>query len=592
MEETAQAQFLSITGASPTTATQYLQVAEGNLEAAIEIFYANDGASLDQPAIPSQAPSIPPPATRPPPNRPEYGADREGVVNLDSDDEVQQLSDDDEPQVTGTHRRSDVGSPRTASTLHTPPVATPLQGVGAGAMDDDEAMARRLQEEFYGGGASGAANGRSEELDEHGYRAPIQRTTETLVGPAGFDPSDPDEMRAAMMQQMAARRQARTNRGLLSTNHGCGNIMLTPTDRPGIFNQVTSSIWNDAQEDPHAHRDHLARATGGASEASAKANSLAEMFRPPFELMARLPWDEAREQGKENQKWILVNIQDQSIFDCQILNRDIWKNPGIVETVKENFIFMQYSKDDPRGNQYTQYYFQNKDADSAYPHIAIVDPRTGEQVKKWSGPPAPKAPDFLMQLHEFLDRYSLQAAARNPVARRKAEVKQETQVDRMSEEQQLEMAMQASLAGTTQTKGDDPDDLTRSFGNVAQTKDVDHNMSGDSNAPRSNGTSPLTSVFASISSNASHREPPPAEANTTRIQFRHPNGRVVRRFLLSDAVRNIYEWLKASPLEGQEGKEFELVFMQKNLIGSLDESIEQAGLKNGTVMVEIIEGDG
>ena len=380
---------------------------------------------------------------------------------------------------------------------------------------------------------------------------------------------------------------------------------LTLPDRPGIFNQAPGSIWNDANTDPRAHRDYLARATGGASEASAKANTLAEMYRPPFELMARMPWDQAREQGKENQKWILVNIQDPSIFDCQLLNRDIWKNPGIMETVKENFIFMQYSKDDQRGNQYMQYYFQDKDLESSYPHIAIVDPRTGEQVKRWSGPPAPKAPDFLMQLHEFLDRYSLNAAAKNPVAQRKPEVKKETQVDRMTEEQQLELALQASLAGNAQTKDDDPDDLTRSFGHVESSRSKgkapegvsDATMSGalDSPPPHTNGTSQPTlppSPFATISSTNPHAEPAPAATNTTRIQFRHPNGRVVRRFSLSDPVRTIYEWLKATPLEGQEGKDFELVFMQKNLIGSLEESIEHAGLKNGTVMVEIIDGDG
>ncbi|KAL9127378.1 MAG: hypothetical protein Q9217_003734 [Psora testacea] len=582
MDEATQAQFVSITGASPSTATQYLQLAEGNLEGAIEIFYANDGASLEQSTQASQTPPIPPPSTRPPGHRHSY-EDDQGIVHIDSDGEAQQVSDDDGVQVTGEHQRR--GSSITASALHTPVATPPLGGVPS-TTDDDEAMARRLQEEFYGGGALGAANGRGEVLDEHGYRAPIGRTTETLVGPGTFDPSNPEEMRAAVMQQMIARQQRHSSR-----------------DRPGIFNQATGSIWNDADPDPRAHRDRLFRATGGASEGSSKANTLAEMYRPPFELMSRLPWDEARDQGKKNQKWILVNIQDPSIFDCQLLNRDIWKNPGIMETVKENFIFMQYSKDDQRGNQYVQYYFQNKDYENAYPHIAIVDPRTGEQVKVWSGPPAPKASDFLMQLHEFLDRYSLNASVKNPVAKRKPEVKKEAQVENMTEEQQLEMAMRASLAGTVQTRSNDPDDLTRGSNNSEQPKakgaartDNEAEMSGALETPHPNGTSeehPSTlSPFASISTSNPHTEPASTEANTTRIQFRHPNGRVVRRFSLSDPVRRIYEWLKATPLEGKAGLDFELVFMQRNLIDSLDESIESAGLRNGTVMVEILEPEG
>lgn len=321
---------------------------------------------------------------------------------------------------------------------------------------------------------------------------------------------------------------------------------------------------------------------------------LAEMYRPPLEIMSRLPWEEARKQGKEKEKWILVNIQDPAIFDCQVLNRDIWKNPGIMDSVKENFIFMQYTKNDPSGNQYVQYYFSNRESQDAYPHIAIVDPRTGEQVKVWSGPPAPKAMDFLMQLHEFLDRYSLKATAKNPVARRKPEVKKETQVEKMTEEQMMEMALQNSLVGSEASRGVDPDDLTRNVGGHGQGIEVSDDimdMPDRSNSELENGNpTPLSPTpFALISSSHPHSEPAPDAATTTRIQFRHPTGRVVRRFALSDPVRRIYEWLRASPLEGKGGIEFELIYLQKNLIQFLENSIEQAGLKNGTVMVEFLE---
>ena len=209
MDEGAQAHFMSITGASSSTAAQYLHLTEGVLEQAIEIFYANDGASLEQTTNTSQAPPIPPPSTRPLGHRQQYEEDGEGIVHIDSDDEYHPLSDEDDVQIADSNRRPGIGSTRTASALHTPP------GVAATSTDDDEAIARRLQEEFYGGGAARTTNGRSAEtLDEDGYRAPIQRTTETLVGPDSFDPSNPEEMRAAILEQMAARRQARSNRGI------------------------------------------------------------------------------------------------------------------------------------------------------------------------------------------------------------------------------------------------------------------------------------------------------------------------------------------------------------------------------------------
>lgn len=441
------------------------------------------------------------------------------------------------------------------------------------------------------------------------------------------------------------------------------------------------TVWDD--ED--SRRQNLRDATAGASETSAKSNHLAELYRPPFEIISPLSWLDARDEGKEEKKWILVNIQDSAIFDCQVLNRDVWKNEQIKETVRENFIFMQHSKDDPRASEYIQYYFQAHESQDAYPHIAIVDPRTGEQVKVWSGPPVPKAMDFVMQLHEFLDRYSLQADARNPVAMRKAEHKKELNVNKLSEEEMLEMAMKNSLANNSGTgpRDMDPDELTRlgkrssakdkgkasigseDLGAGPETRNVNgayspstnstyhnsnntatytspssstsitsnpkHDSNPDTKLPKTSTTTTTTtttvtatkkSPFSQISSTSPHQEPrSPYDSKTmTRIQFRYSGGRQIRIFLLSDPVRRLYEWLKSSSLlaetrpsktesssgnndddndnnnhnndsnvNNSEAIEFELIFLGQNLIEALDVSIEEAGLKNGTVMVEVLD---
>jgi hypothetical protein len=305
--------------------------------------------------------------------------------------------------------------------------------------------------------------------------------------------------------------------------------------------------------------------------------------------MHQVDWDTARDKGKEETKWILINVQDPSIFDCQQLNRDIWKHEGIKELVKENFIFIQYSKDDPRGQQYCQYYFPLKDSDTAYPHIAIVDPRTGEQVKVWSGPPSPEPGEFLMQLVEFLDRYSLDVTRKNPVAKRKPEKAKPLDVGRLTEEEMLDLALQNSLQSNSATgpKDEDPDDLTKSFGDVrkGKGKEVATSITEDE---AENGASSSISLFSSISSRNPHDEPA-AGPGVTRIQFRHSNGRIVRRFRVSDPVQRIYEWLKADPLEGKAGVAFDLKGMGKDLIEYLDETIQDASLANGTVMVEFLE---
>ena len=313
------AMFTAFTEATPQQAQQYLALTDGNVEQAVELFFSNPDLGA-QSAAPAQQPAQQP-------------SNREDPITINDDDDMGGLDDD----VEETSR----------------PAAAHGHSV-----EDDEAMARRLQEEMYGAGGAGGGGGFGEDIDpETGVRAPMQRTTETLVGPNSDWQNDPNAMRAAIAEQMAARpnRQRRA--------------------APGIFNQREApSIWaNDDPSNPDVHRQVLSRATGGASEQTSKSNLLADLFRPPFDLISHLPWSAARDEGKENQKWIIVNVQDPSIFDCQVLNRDIWKNPSISDTIKEHFIFLQYNKDDPRGQDYINYYFSNmRDMEDAYPHILVA----------------------------------------------------------------------------------------------------------------------------------------------------------------------------------------------------------------------------
>jgi thioredoxin-related protein len=531
MDDEAITTFCSITGTTPQQAQQYLQFSDGNVETAIELFFNNPDLAASA-AAPSAQPT----------------SSRDAPINLDDDDD----------------EGMDASGPS-----------------GGQSTEDDEAMARRLQQEMYGAGGGGGGAGLGD-VDEEGVRAPMARTTETLVGPNSDWRDDPNEMQAAIGEQMEARMRHRQ------------------TQRAGIFNQRSeASIWSeDNPADPEAHRRALSRATGGASDATSKSTLLADLFRPPFDLISNLPISAARDEGKENEKWILVNVQDPSIFDCQVLNRDIWKNDSIKDTVKEHFIFLQYSKDDPRGQEYVNYYFSaHRDNEDSYPHIAIVDPRTGEQVKTWSGSPGPKPSDFLMDLHEFLDRYSLNMQSKNPVQTQRKERKKD--VGQMSEEEMLEMAMQNSLAnGGSKDRDEDPDALTKStegkgkepasLAEAMDTADMGPVATNGTTEPAASNDTP----FSRISSTTPHEEPTSTDPKeTTRIQFRYSGGRIVRRFSLNDPVSRIYEWLKAAPFEGKENTNFELISMGKNLIEMLDVPIADASLKNGTVMVEFIDDE-
>ena len=284
----------------------------------------------------------------------------------------------------------------------------------------------------------------------------------------------------------------------------------------------------------------------------------------------------------------MVNLQDMNDFNCQALNRDIWKDEAVKNIVSENFLFLQYDKDYPDAEEYIQFYFPNQGHENQenYPHVSIIDPRTGEQVKVWSGRPFPTAPDFHAELAEFLDRYSLAANSKNPVAKATARKPQKVDVDRMTEDEMLEMALKNSMAGGAEERSEsnpnihDPDALTKSV-DLGQAGEAEEAAVPDID----------DSPFLQISSSNPHTEPENDPASTTRIQFRHPNGRVIRRFKLQDSVQRIFEWLKAEPLEGKEGIPFELKQMPQgqDLIGALDKTIEENSLKQGTVMIEFIE---
>ncbi|KAI9683356.1 MAG: hypothetical protein M1829_005428 [Trizodia sp. TS-e1964] len=591
MADEAIAEFIGFTGCTQAKAVQYLKISDNNLEQAVQLYFDSPdiGDSPVHPSSNNHTSSAPRTSSRTA-RASRYGSGG-NIIDLDSDGDAERSDDDDELVEIGATARGNgsashrPGGGRAARTIlsNTPPPRGGGGGSGGDfttdeAFERDAAIARSMQEALYADGAM---------PDEDGVRAPMARTTETLVGPGADFGAEPEEI-----EQMMAQIHARQHRGY--------------SGRVGIFNQQ-ASLWDEQNPNPNSLRQNLARATGGASEASTKASMLAELFRPPFELMSHLSWEEARQKGKDQEKWLLVNIQDQAVFDCQVLNRDIWKHAQIKETVKENFIFLQYNKDDPRVSQYVQYYFAERNNQDAYPHIAIVDPRTGEHLKVWSGPPVPKATDFLEQLHDFLGRYSLDVNAKNPVARRKPDKKKTLDVARMTEDEMLEMALKNSMGSdVTLPPEDDPDALTKSVGEMnndkrnklsksegkmAETQQGEDAMEIDSSDSNSLLPAPSSapSLFSGISSTNPHVEPAPSQPDTTRIQFRHSGGRIIRRFALTDPVSRIFEWLKAEPLEGKSGMEFELVCMGTNLVDHLDESIEAAGLKNQTVMVEFTE---
>jgi hypothetical protein len=206
---------VSITGSTPQKAEQYLRLTDYNLEQAIPLYLDSGGIDLEgqdataaSAAISGESRPPAPPAVRPQHAGGSHGyADEDGVVHLDSDDDI---DDGDDPEITGWNQRlpQATAPPDHRSASATPP---PIHGASdSPGLESDEAMARRLQEELYGGGDVDGV------FDADGVRAPIARTRETLVGPGSdWGPTDP-AMREAVMAQMRARHTGASSRGTTS----------------------------------------------------------------------------------------------------------------------------------------------------------------------------------------------------------------------------------------------------------------------------------------------------------------------------------------------------------------------------------------
>lgn len=183
--------FAGITGSSTDVARGFLQIAGGDLERAVALFFENpelvSGMSAGLSGTGGSSSSRPSAATAPAAassSRSRRDASREdssGVIHIPSDD------DDD----IDFHDADSGADDNDQNDGHAAALAA-----NYAQEDEDAAMARRLQEELYQQGGPGA---------ESEVRAPIARTTETLVGPeAGWGPDDD----AAFLESLRRRRPA------------------------------------------------------------------------------------------------------------------------------------------------------------------------------------------------------------------------------------------------------------------------------------------------------------------------------------------------------------------------------------------------
>lgn len=170
----------------------------------------------------------------------------------------------------------------------------------------------------------------------------------------------------------------------------------------------------------------------------------------------------------------------------------------------------------------------------------------------------------------------------------------------MTEEEQMEAALAASLGRDISESPPPSHPQTPQLSVPAGPASAPSPATAPAPPPREPiPAGPSTSIEKSVSSVFASIQPsdipePPQSPQTTRIQFRFPEGGrpLVRRFNKTDTIRDVFAFVKGLRSSDEE---FELVFVGRRLLAeaeeqgaqSLDRSIVDAGLANGSLTVEV-----
>eukprot|EP00521_Asterionellopsis_glacialis_P011221 CAMPEP_0195295650 /NCGR_PEP_ID=MMETSP0707-20130614/17781_1 /TAXON_ID=33640 /ORGANISM="Asterionellopsis glacialis, Strain CCMP134" /LENGTH=574 /DNA_ID=CAMNT_0040356921 /DNA_START=243 /DNA_END=1964 /DNA_ORIENTATION=+ len=353
---------------------------------------------------------------------------------------------------------------------------------------------------------------------------------------------------------------------------------------------------------------------------AAAAPTLSDMFAAPSHLIHRGGgFQGARSVAKDSRRWLLVNLQRDSEFSSHALNRDVWRDELVENLIREGFIFWQAYDVQDEGQTYAQRYTV-----ADYPHVAIIDPRTGRLMWRKEGwtqenPITPES--FAEMAMDFCSRHSFD---KPPVAPRpsgaggatasssatSASVSQERPPKRpfMTEEEQLQEAMRESLKqstsdnATTNNNGhvvdhemqdaaadneDDDDEVE-----ILEKSDIEPRPPQPQEEPNAEEppTTTTPSFVTELLSIPVGEEP---SDNSARIQIRMPDGkRLVRKFHKASEVKIVYAFVAQSNDEqdkggGGGGREFVLMagYPPKDLISEIDNSIDSTGLSGQAITV-------
>jgi len=271
--------------------------------------------------------------------------------------------------------------------------------------------------------------------------------------------------------------------------------------------RVAHSVFNDCrdfQKETEEYENELKNKWSNKR----KRKRLHELFQPPVDLIHLGDFQSARNVCNKKKKWLLVNIQNSMEFACQVVNRDVWSNQTVRDIVNANFIMWQVSHDSDEGLHYATFYNVKR-----YPHISVIDPRTGERMVVWENlGMKPSADQFAELATLFLAEYpnlNDSLDSKDGDSEKSEKSKRKKSVIDLGEQDQLEAAISASMACSSdytkleydsdsiEVENDDDEDEDKD-----DKEDSKNKIKTDSSDNKNNDTS-VTNIENSIKSDSS-----------------------------------------------------------------------------------------
>lgn len=83
-----------------------------------------------------------------------------------------------------------------------------------------------------------------------------------------------------------------------------------------------------------------------------KRSRLGDLFRPPVDLSVIGTLQTVKDGACAQNRWLIVNLQDNAEFASQVLNRDVWSDENVRAMIAKYFVFWQIAVDMSEGARF------------------------------------------------------------------------------------------------------------------------------------------------------------------------------------------------------------------------------------------------